>query len=223
MDISRTAVLLDRHPLWLDAVEQVLTKIQIEVLGRSTVPQEMVALVAEHEPDVLVAELEDTSTDGAALAALREAHDRVPKLKTVVLSAVDDPKRVEAAFAAGAVAYVIKTAQPEDLSAAVRQAFDHSIYFAGQAQPVPQATVHSIGEASVLTRRELEILQLVAEGKSNAQVGRTLWVTEQTVKFHLSNIYRKLDVSNRTEASRWAQMRNLLPAPETPEAAYGGR
>ena len=56
----------------------------------------------------------------------------------------------------------------------------------------------------MLTRRELEILQLVAEGHSNAQVGRMLWVTEQTVKFHLSNIYRKLDVSNRTAASRWA-------------------
>jgi DNA-binding CsgD family transcriptional regulator len=64
-----------------------------------------------------------------------------------------------------------------------------------------------------LTRRELEILQLVEEGHSNAELARTLWVTEQTVKFHLSNIYRKLDVSNRTEASRWAQLRGLLIDP----------
>ena len=68
-----------------------------------------------------------------------------------------------------------------------------------------------------LTRRELEILQLVAEGYSNSQLGRMLWVTEQTVKFHLSNIYRKLDVANRTEASRWAQVNGLLPA--TPDAS----
>jgi DNA-binding CsgD family transcriptional regulator len=61
-----------------------------------------------------------------------------------------------------------------------------------------------------LTRRELEILKHVAEGHSNATVARTLWVTEQTVKFHLSNIYRKLDVTNRTEASRWAQINGLL-------------
>ena len=61
-----------------------------------------------------------------------------------------------------------------------------------------------------LTRRELEILQLVAEGHSNSQLARMLWVTEQTVKFHLSNIYRKLDVANRTEASRWAQLNGLL-------------
>jgi DNA-binding CsgD family transcriptional regulator len=61
-----------------------------------------------------------------------------------------------------------------------------------------------------LTRRELEILKLVAEGDSNAQLAKMLWVTEQTVKFHLSNIYRKLGVSNRTEASRWAQLHGLL-------------
>ena len=63
-----------------------------------------------------------------------------------------------------------------------------------------------------LTRRELEILQLVAEGFSNSQLAKMLWVTEQTVKFHLSNIYRKLDVANRTEASRWAQLNGLLSA-----------
>jgi DNA-binding NarL/FixJ family response regulator len=61
-----------------------------------------------------------------------------------------------------------------------------------------------------LTRRELEILQLVAEGLTNTQVARKLVVTEQTVKFHLSNIYRKLGAANRTEASRWAQVRGLL-------------
>ena len=63
---------------------------------------------------------------------------------------------------------------------------------------------------AALTKRELEILQLVAEGHSNSQLARILWVTEQTVKFHLSNIYRKLDVANRTEASRWAQLHGLL-------------
>jgi DNA-binding CsgD family transcriptional regulator len=67
-----------------------------------------------------------------------------------------------------------------------------------------------VDDSPGLTRRELEILRLVAEGHSNAQVARMLWVTEQTVKFHLSNIYRKLDVANRTEASRWAQRNGLL-------------
>ncbi len=64
-----------------------------------------------------------------------------------------------------------------------------------------------------LTRRELEILQFVAEGHSNTQLAKMLWVTEQTVKFHLSNVYRKLHVANRTEASRWAQLNGLLSSP----------
>ena len=62
-----------------------------------------------------------------------------------------------------------------------------------------------------LTRREFEILQLVAEGHTNGVMASMLWVTEQTIKFHLSNVYRKLNVSNRTEASRWAQVNGLLP------------
>ena len=66
-----------------------------------------------------------------------------------------------------------------------------------------------------LTKRELEILQLVAEGYSNSQLARMLWVTEQTVKFHLSNIYRKLGVANRTEASRQAHLHNWVAPAES--------
>ena len=82
--------------------------------------------------------------------------------------------------------------------------------------PKTQSSVEPLPEldnSPGLTRRELEILQLVAEGLSNAELARKVWVTEQTVKFHLSNIYRKLSVSNRTEASRWAQLHGLLPTP----------
>jgi DNA-binding NarL/FixJ family response regulator len=219
---TKTAVLLDNHPLWLDAVEQVLTRIDIAVLGKSSDTESAMQLLDEHEPDLLVAEV-DGSGNGSATKWFSEVRDRHPNTKLIVLSAQDDPKQIDAAFAAGAVAYVIKTAHPEDVCAAVRQAFEHSIFLPGSngadvrsLETRPSAADED--DASVLTRRELEILQLVAEGHSNAQVGRMLWVTEQTVKFHLSNIYRKLDVSNRTEASRWAQTRNLLP-PRTGEAA----
>jgi DNA-binding CsgD family transcriptional regulator len=74
----------------------------------------------------------------------------------------------------------------------------------------------------VLTTREREILRLVAEGHSNNQLARMLWVTEQTVKFHLSNVYRKLDVSNRTEASRWAQVHGLLAEATALESVAAG-
>jgi DNA-binding NarL/FixJ family response regulator len=210
---ERTAVLVDEHPLWLDALTRLLERLSIRVAAKTTKSHEAVALVEEHKPDMLITEYQLYDSNGNA-SALREARERNPELRWVVLSGNDDRQHIEGAFAAGASVYCVKTAEPEDLAAAIRQAFEHSIYFAGAT--ARSATRHPTQESSEkscdLTRRELEILQLVAEGHSNAQLARMLWVTEQTVKFHLSNIYRKLDVANRTEASRWAQLHGLLAA-----------
>jgi DNA-binding NarL/FixJ family response regulator len=218
---GRRAVLVDHHPLWLDAVEPIVESVGLKVVGKSTSGRGGLDLVMEHEPDVLVTGIvmPDGELDGIELT--RRATDRHPSLKAIILSMYDDTKHVDAALAAGAVAYVIKTAHPDDLRSAIRQAFSHSIYLPGRvAQSAPSAPVEK-NDLADLTRRELEILRLVAEGYSNSQLARMLWVTEQTVKFHLSNIYRKLDVSNRTEASRRAQLNGLLatPAPATSQVA----
>ncbi len=214
----RTAVLLDEHPLWLEGVEQVLARIGIEVKGKATSPEHALAMIEEHAPSLLVTgiEMENGQMDGLECLAL--AKQRAPELKVIVLSAYSDPQYVDAALAAGAEAYVLKTAHADDLASAIRQAFDHSIYFARGHNGKSRSSRETIEEAWGLTRRELEILTLVAEGHSNAQLARMLWVTEQTVKFHLSNIYRKLNVSNRTEASRWAQVHGLLPLQSTPQS-----
>jgi DNA-binding NarL/FixJ family response regulator len=110
----------------------------------------------------------------------------------------------------------MKTAHPDDLRATVRQAFNHSIYLPRRTARRTSVDAEIRDEPHDLTRRELEILSLVAEGHSNAKLAKMLWVTEQTVKFHLSNIYRKIDVSNRTEASRWAQLHGLLSSDLAP-------
>jgi DNA-binding NarL/FixJ family response regulator len=216
---AQTAVILDEHPLWLEAVEGVLHRIGIRVTGKATSPAQALTLVEEARPDVLVADLPQSSgaVDGATFLA--KAQELVPHLRTVVLSAHTEPHHIDAALEAGAAAYVAKTTHPDDLASAVRQSFNHSVYLAGARAPGPAAPPVTFNEGKArLTRREREILRLVAEGHSNAQLARMLWVTEQTVKFHLSNIYRKLDVSNRTEASRWAQLNGLLPG-EQPSAA----
>jgi DNA-binding NarL/FixJ family response regulator len=219
---ERTAVLLDPHPLWLDAVENVLSRNGVTIVGRTSDPDHALALVEELRPAMLVAE---PGADG--LSTVREVCERSPGLKAIVLSSTSDPAHIQAAFAAGAVAYVLKTAQPDDVGVAIRQAFEHSLFM-----PTPGADVAasnggvSLGAqeaVAALTKRELEILKLVAEGHSNSQLARILWVTEQTVKFHLSNIYRKLGVANRTEAGRWAQVHGLLetatPVPGTTSTA----
>jgi DNA-binding NarL/FixJ family response regulator len=215
--VERTAVVLDEHPLWLDAVEAVLARLQVKVESKTTSVARTLELVEMHRPDVLLLEPTDNSGDGRRLDLMRRAREIHPGIKIIVLSNSHDASSVDAAFAAGAVAYVFKSAHPDDLASAIRQAFDVSVFFA-HSQAVSSSNVTTIRQQAAqdqpgLTKRELEILQLVAEGHSNGELARMLWVTEQTVKFHLSNIYRKLDVANRTEASRWAQLHGLLAEP----------
>jgi DNA-binding NarL/FixJ family response regulator len=208
---ERTAVVLDEQPLWLEAMEQLLGRVGVSIVGKTTDPVEALELVDQHRPDILLADYAVSEGDLDAVECLRKAHEVHPDLKTVVMSATDQPQQIESAFAAGASVFCVKTAAKDDLLAGIRQAFEASIYLAHSAKaPAPRESVPAVNTPE-LTRRELEILQLVAEGHSNSQLARMLWVTEQTVKFHLSNIYRKLDVANRTEASRWAQLHGLLP------------
>jgi two-component system response regulator DevR len=215
---EKTAVILDRHPLWVEALQQLLDRVGIEVVGKTNRAQEAIAMVRDRDPDIFVTELEfsDGETDG--LTSLRLAKQAKPSLASVVISSYEDARHIDEAFAAGATVYCVKRAGPEDMAAAIRQAFNRSLYFAaGSAVASAGGEVLEDGEPW-LTKREREILALVAEGHSNAQLAKMLWVTEQTVKFHLSNIYRKLDVSNRTEASRWAQLHGLL-SHTTPQLA----
>jgi DNA-binding NarL/FixJ family response regulator len=209
---QQSGVICDSHPMWLDAVEQVLRRIDIDVVGKTTSTAEALSMVEKHSSDLLITELEGPPGDLSGLVLIERARAAQPSVRPIVLSMHTDPQVIDAALVAGASAYVVKTAHPEDLASAVRQAFSHSVYLAGRraAEPALATGKPREDDAPDLTRRELEILRLVAEGHSNAQLARMLWVTEQTVKFHLSNIYRKLDVANRTEASRWAQRNGLL-------------
>jgi len=208
----RSAVIVDEHPLWLDAVEQVLERISVEVVGKATSLSEATLLVDEHRPDLIVVEISMTEDGLTGMSWLLDTCQRQTQAKAIVLSISDDPADIGGALAGGAAVYVVKKAHPDDLAVAVRQAYDHSIYLPGQVSTRETARTEERIDHADLTRRELEILRLVAEGLSNAELAKLLWVTEQTVKFHLSNIYRKLNVSNRTEASRWAQLHGLLPS-----------
>jgi DNA-binding NarL/FixJ family response regulator len=210
---DRSAVILDRHPLWLDALDKLLEGVGVDVVGRSTDREDAIAMIDAHRPDLFVAGVDPSVAD--QLDIVRQASEHHPGLRSVVLSDNTDLEAVKAAFAAGACVYCVKTAELGDLASAIRQALEQSIFLAagtaGEFAPRPRR-VESSAATHELTPREVQILCLVAEGHSNSQLATMLWVTEQTVKFHLSNIYRKLDVANRTEASRWAQLHGLLPS-----------
>jgi DNA-binding NarL/FixJ family response regulator len=207
------AVVLDPHQIWLDAIEMVLSRIGARIVTKTASADEALTAVAAHKPRLLTLELETMPGNPDGFEVIRQARTLVPSIRAIVLSAHQDTFHIDGALAAGAAAYVVKTAHPDDIASAVHQAFQHSVYLATPATGAGQAETAggpAAPEAPAgLTRREIEILRMVADGQSNAQVARTLWVTEQTVKFHLSNIYRKLGVANRTEASRWAQLNGL--------------
>jgi DNA-binding NarL/FixJ family response regulator len=198
-----------------------MRRVGVDIVGKATSGAEALSLIQRFRPDLLVTDICAADGDSAGLTCLREARQHVPELRGIVLSLSEDMQQINAALQAGATSYVLKSAHPDDLASAVRQAFEHSVYF---ASPVgvwnERAWQGSLSaDRADLTKREREILQLVSEGHSNAQLARMLWVTEQTVKFHLHNVYGKLNVANRTEAARWAQLHGLVPTPGQTVAA----
>lgn len=214
---GRTAVLMDPHPLCHAALAALLGRFDTKVAGTATSAASARALLEQHRPDLLVAEIDLPEGRDEGLSVVSLANDD-PRLTVVVLSKNDDPDLMNAAFDAGASAYVSKTAEPDEIAAAVRQAFESSVF---AVRPrVSTATITPFPHDRVrprLTRREVEILKLVSEGRSNREAGQVLWVTDQTVKFHLANIYRKLGVRNRYDAATWARENGLLETAATGE------
>jgi NarL family two-component system response regulator LiaR len=223
-DAEHTAVVHDPHPLWIDAVDSMLESIGVKVVGRAAKADQALALVDEHEPYLLIVELQREDGGGMdGFKLIEQARQRFAAPRVIVLAASEEQSDIDRAFEAGAIAYVLKTTHPADVAATIRQTFAHSVFIAkthanGPAKPVIKEPAPADDASSELTRREREILALVSEGHSNRELAKMLWVTEQTVKFHLSNIYRKLDVSNRTEASMWAHKHALLSPVEATAA-----
>jgi DNA-binding NarL/FixJ family response regulator len=163
-----------------------------------------VRAVADTRPDVVVFDRADDLSILAQVSAIRKA---LPEAKLVLLTEELDEQLLTDAAGAGIDAAIDKRASPAGVGMLVREiAAGHVFHFApAQCVPAEQLEV-----ASVLTCRELEILRHVAAGMSNSRIAAELWVTEQTIKFHLSNVYRKLGLSNRTEAAHYAYRTGLI-------------
>jgi DNA-binding NarL/FixJ family response regulator len=201
----------DDHPLMLDGIKRALERApDIRVVGEAMSGEEMLALVPRVRPDVVILDLRMPKGDGlSTLAQLRKGY---PDLKVIILSVVDDSENISRALEEGAAGYVVKSINPLDLPSTIRQVVEGSVHHTRGSAGGEAAGEGGLGSghAGGLTDRELSVLLLVAEGLSNLSIGDKLYVTEQTVKFHLSNIYRKLGVGNRTEATRYAYRNRLI-------------
>ncbi len=202
-------LIADDHRLMVEGIRRALEPAEeIEIVGEASNGSQVLPLVRRLSPDVVLLDMRMPQMDG--LLCLDAIRKNCPKVKVIVLSVFSDPEHIQAAFRHGACGYIVKSVNPVDLPSAIRQAVDGTVF---HAIGLPESNDEAVGKANGLTERELAILKAVARGLSNSAIGKELWVTEQTVKFHLTNIYRKLDLANRTEAARYAYEHGLVESP----------
>lgn len=199
-------LIADAYPVLVVGVRGALSQDGgFEVVAEAHSGPEVIPLVGRHTPDVVLLDLHLPGLDG--LAALDRIRAGYPDVKMVMFSSATDPQQIEAAFRHGAVGFVVKSVAVRDLASAIHQAVEGTAYHAYGLPAISGGA--SVAQSNGLTGRELEIVQGVADGRSNREIAQGLWITEQTVKFHLTNTYRKLRIENRTGLARWAYERGL--------------
>jgi two-component system, NarL family, response regulator LiaR len=203
-----TVLLVDDHALVRQGVRAFLdTQSDITVVAEAASGEEAVHLAAEHAPDVALMDLIMPDMDG--VEATRRLTARSPRTKVVVLTSYHDDEHIFPAIRAGALSYVLKEVGPDELAKTVRKAA------AGEAVLHPRVAARVVRELHgarrdepnafrELSDRELEVLRLIAEGLSNAEISDRLFISEKTTKSHVSNILGKLHLADRTQAAVYA-------------------
>ena len=178
----------------------------IECVGEVESGPQLVTRVARLKVDLVLLDLHLPGID--VQFALDRIRDTDPHVRVIVLASHASPEEMRRVCAGGASGVILKTIAVEDLAGAIRQIVMGTTF---TALGMPTSRLEAVVDAG-LTTREREILLGVGRGNANKVIARELFVTEQTVKFHLTNIYRKLRLSNRTEAARWAYQHGLNDA-----------
>jgi DNA-binding NarL/FixJ family response regulator len=199
---------VDDHTVVLRGLEQLLaTAPDIEVAGTARSGEEAVALVAERHPDVVLLDLSMAGMDG--IEATRRILATWPEVRVVILTSFSDQGRILEALDAGAIGYLLKDAEPGELLSGIRAAAR------GEAPLAPRVARAVIADrrkqpSGALSDREREVLLLAASGLVNKQIARRLGIAEKTVKAHLTSVFRRIGVSDRTQAAVWAERHGLL-------------
>ena len=202
-------VIADDHRVVRLGLEQLLqTFDDVEFLGAGAGGEEAVALCTEHRPDVLLLDLSMPDLDG--IEVTKRLGEASPDTKVVVFTSFSERERIVQALDAGAVGYLLKDAEPEELHAAVQAASR------GEAPITPRAAAALLADRRerpagvALTAREREVLALVIEGLANKQIARRMGISEKTVKGHLTNLFQRSGVADRTQAALWAERTGAL-------------
>jgi DNA-binding NarL/FixJ family response regulator len=182
------------------------------VVGQAGDGLQALDLLERQDVDVLLLDLHMPRMDG--FACLDAVRTKWPSLPVIVLTVDEDPEVAREVMRRGATAYAPKFVRPSDLVSLVRQVAGGAVIVRGDMLLGPIATVEAgpapVGGAQGLTAREMQVLELVAQGRSNSDIARELFVTTKTVKFHLTSIFSKLGARNRTEAASLAISTGLV-------------
>lgn len=200
-------VLVDDHRLMLEVVRATLEEDgDFDVVGTARSAAEALRVVASTGPDVVVLDVRMPGSDG--LSCLQQLKERDPELTVVILSGIEEPRIAQRALRLGASAFVKKQVDPRDLAAVLRQAVEATVLTQPTMLNEANALLHEV--QTLLTPGELGVLSALGRGLVNKQIAADLSIAQQTVKFHLTNVYRKLGVTNRTEAIRYAFEHELV-------------
>ncbi len=205
---STKVLIVDDHPVFRDGLRQCLeARKTLRVVAAVGGSEDMwKALRAHGRPDLILMDIEMPGGSGIELTrALREQH---PDVRVVMLTAFSDSERVFSALKAGAVGYLLKNVTPDEIRATVERAAAGEPMLSGEIAgrvlrefERERAEERDRTQLAALTPREEEILKLLATGDSNREIAQRLFISEQTVKNHVANIFRKLEVNDRTKAA----------------------
>jgi DNA-binding NarL/FixJ family response regulator len=207
-------LLADDHELVRVALRAVLEEAGIEVIGEAGGGLEAIALCQALRPEVLVLDMRMPDLNGVEVC--KRMVELAPEIRIVVLSSFADDEDVFGALSAGAASYIMKDVAPDALVAAIRgvasgqTVLDSAVaqrVFDGGARPVQPL------EAGTLSPREREVLDLMAQGLTNRQIAARLWISDPTVKTHVSHILAKLGQPDRTQAIVHAMSKGLVAIP----------
>lgn len=202
-------LVVDDHPVVREGlVTSLEDDPEFSVIGAAGSAEEAVSLAGAHQPDVILLDLELPGMDGLqAIPALTAAH---PGARVLILTAYDTDERVLGAVRSGAKGYLLKGASLEEIVRAIRALHAGDSYLEPRVASKVLAEVSAPRRSTALSRREREVLKMVADGRSNKQIARAMKITERTVKFHITSILNKMGAENRAQAVALAAQRGLL-------------
>lgn len=201
----------DDHEVVRTGLAVLLDDSSIEIVDEATTGQQAVDKTLELNPDLVLLDIRMKNTDG--LTALEQIRTQSPQTPVVMLSTYDNPTYVARSVALGASDYVLKGSPREEIVQAIKRAVEGESPSDSSVLRRVQATMSKRRERTdetPLTNREIQVLRHVALGLSNREIGRSLKISIETVKEHVQNILRKIDVTDRTQAAVWAVRQRLV-------------